>query len=373
MPRTLPAGAQAWLAKRAGILSPVVLLDIQTIDGTQYFWSDTEGYYPTRFLDGTRIQSSGGTSTQQYALALGATVAGDVCTVSVVVKNQGANTVIIGTNGNGSDPSATIAPGVTGLVHIKGTSAGFGLQIAFNTSVAGTAWDLVVWNPIATKNGSANLVPLANQNFSGWTVVGGATITLTQNYDVAPLQFYNGWIKSGCSFTCTRDLSTNAGDLILQNLSGNSINRDVSLAVKSHEFEGALAITRLWLPLLDAAIKEFHCYLTEQNMREDEVEFREGQLFDPAQYFVASDIETTECTWRYKSLMCGSTGTATSCNKTLVACQDATRAAQERFNAILTTIANTVNVPPVNLGSRPPKPQIGGGGANTPHPFPAQD
>ncbi len=170
-------------------------------------------------------------------------------------------------------------------------------------------------------------------------------------------QFYNGWIKSGCSFTCTRDLSTNAGDLILQNLSGNTITRDVALALQNHEFEGALAITRIWVPLLDVAIKEFHCYLTEQNPKEDEVEFREPQLFDPTQYFLASDIETTECTWRFKSPQCGSTGTATACPKTLAACQDPTRTAQERFNAILTTIANTVNVPPVNIGGGNPVPR----------------
>jgi phage-related protein len=216
MPRTLPAGTEAFLAKQGGMFVPIILLDIQTLDGTQYFWSDYEGTYPTKFT--------------------------------------GAN------------------------------------------------------------------------------------------------QFYNGWIKQGCNFTRTRDMTSNAGDLLLQNLSGNTIDRDVALALKSHEFEGAYAVTRLWVPLLDAAIDEFHCSLTEQNPKEDEAGARELQLFDPAQYVVADDVQVELCTWRFKSVQCGSTGSASFCLKRLVDCQDASRAAQERFNAILTTVPNSIFTPPIFIG-----------------------
>jgi phage-related protein len=179
-------------------------------------------------------------------------------------------------------------------------------------------------------------------------------------------QFYSAWIKSGCNFTRTRDMTTNAGDLTLQNISGNTIDRDVAAALKNHEFEGAYAVTRLWVPLLDVAIDEFHCALSEQNPKEDEAAFRQLQLFDPTQYFVASDVEAETCTWRFKSAQCGSTGTATSCLKRLIDCQDATRAAQERFNAILTTVPSTVIAPATSLGrgpiSRQPGGPAGGGG-----------
>jgi phage-related protein len=217
MPRTLPAGTETFLARQGGMFVPIVLVDIQTLDGTQYFWSDYEGTYPTKFT--------------------------------------GAN------------------------------------------------------------------------------------------------QFYNGWIKSGCNFTRTKHMSSNAGDLLLQNLSGNTIDRDVAAALKNHEFEGAYAVVRLWIPLLDVAIDEFHCSLTEQDSKEDEAGARLLQLFDPAQYVVGGDVEVETCTWRFKSLQCGSTGSATFCPKRLVDCQDATRAAQERFNAILTTVPNTVF-------TQPPGPQV---------------
>jgi hypothetical protein len=235
MPIIQPAGTEAFLAKQGGMFVPVILVDIQTLDGTQYFWSDFEGTYPTKFT--------------------------------------GAN------------------------------------------------------------------------------------------------QFYNGWIKSGCNFTCTRDMTTNAGDLTLQNISGNTIDRDVAAALKNHEFEGAYAVTRLWIPLLDVAIREFHCSLTEQNPKEDEASFRELQLFDPTQFVIAGDVQVETCTWRFKSLQCGSTGSATVCPKNLIACQDPTRAAQERFPAIQTTIPNTVFVPVPQLGGDGGRPGRGtGGGVRTPLP-----
>jgi hypothetical protein len=176
-------------------------------------------------------------------------------------------------------------------------------------------------------------------------------------------QFYNGWIKSGCNFTRTRNLTSNAGDLLMQNISGNTIDRDVSRALKNHEFEGAYAVTRLWLPLLDVAIDEFHCSLSEQNPKEDELSMRELQLFDPAQFVLAGDVEVEQCTFRFKSAQCGSTGTAAACPKSFVACKDATRAAQERFPAILTTVPNTVTTPPLFAGGGGHNPvPIGGGG-----------
>ena len=230
MPRTLPTGTDLWLAKQGATAFPVVLLDIQTIDGTQYFWSDYEGNYPARIVAGS------------------------------------------------------------------------------------------------------------------------------------PSTFYHGYIKSGCSFTCTRDTSTNAGDLLVQNLSGNTIDRDVASALDKHEFEGAFAVTRLWIPLLDVAVKEFHTSLTEQNPTEDEASFRQLQLLDPTQYFIAADVEGTDCTWRYKGLQCGSAGSAATCPKTFPACIDPTRAAGERFNGIITTVPNTVNAPPPNIFVPPPGRGLFGGG-----------
>ena len=211
MPRTLPAGTETFLARQGSSFMPVLLVDIQTLDGTQFFWSDYEGNY---------------------------------------------------------------------LSLLTGAS-----------------------------------------------------------------QFYNGWIKTGCNFTRTRDMTTNAGDILFQNISGNTIDRDVAAALKNHEFEGAYAVTRLWVPLLDVSIDSFHCILTEQNPKEDEAGCRELQMFDPTQYFIGDDVEVDQCTFRFKSAQCGSTGSATVCNKLFATCKDANHLAQERFPGILTTVPNTVTTP----------------------------
>jgi phage-related protein len=153
-------------------------------------------------------------------------------------------------------------------------------------------------------------------------------------------QFYYGWLKRGQSFSVARDLTTSAGDVVVQNLSGNTIGRDVQSALVNHEFEGALCIVRIWLPLFDASMTEFHGYLAEQNPVEDEASFRHLQLFDPAQYDVCNIIISELCPWRYQSAQCGSAGTATTCDKKFTTCSATDHAAQERFSGVLTIVPN---------------------------------
>jgi hypothetical protein len=96
-------------------------------------------------------------------------------------------------------------------------------------------------------------------------------------------------------------------------------------------------------------IYEFHGYLSEQAPDDEQATFRLLQLADVAQFNVAEDVVSELCTWRYKSAQCGSTGSAATCLKRFSDCIDATRAASERFNGVLTPPpANAVvNVPPV--------------------------
>lgn len=217
MPRTMPTGIQQWMANQSGI-SAILLADIQTTDGTQYFWSDWEGSYPS--------------------------------------------------------------------------------------------------------------------------LITGA------------MQFYYGWVKHAAPFVCVKDLSTNAGDFVTQNLSGNTLDRDVSVAVNAHEFEGALCILRVWLPLFDASAMSFHGYLSETTPTEDEGSFRFLQLFDTAQYDVNDGVISELCQWRFKSAQCGSTGTATVCDKLFSTCQASDHAAQERFDGVLYVVPNVgVHTPPKGPGN----------------------
>lgn len=218
MPRTLPAGTQTWLAAQGGnrTSTPIVLADIQTADGTQYFWSDVEGTFTSK-LNGTP-------------------------------------------------------------------------------------------------------------------------------------QFYNGWIKNGFSFTRTRDLSTDAGDVVVQNLSGNSISRDVASALSAREFVGGIMVLRLWLPLLDVVLDEFHCQLTEPTITEEDASFRAAQLFDTTQYNTLSMNVQESCGLLFKGVQCGSTGAAGGCDKLFTTCKDVNHAAQERFNGVLYIIPGLISAPTRGTG-----------------------
>ncbi|MGH9579370.1 MAG: hypothetical protein ACRD2R_00125, partial [Terriglobales bacterium] len=146
---------------------------------------------------------------------------------------------------------------------------------------------------------------------------------------------YSAWLKNAGPFRLSRSLRTDAGDLVVQNLSGNTIDRDVLKLVKDNEFEGALVVVRFWHELLAASLMEFHGSLTEVSGDEQEVRGRILQLLDTSQMDLPQDEFSEQCTWRYKSAQCGSAGSAVSCPKDFASCQDATRAAVERFNGIL--------------------------------------
>lgn len=143
---------------------------------------------------------------------------------------------------------------------------------------------------------------------------------------------YLPWLKSAGPLKTARDTRTDAADCVISNLSGNTIERDMWLAFKAHEFEGALAVLRLWEPLEQYALREFHCSVTEPDSDWEEFTFRLTQLQDPNAYVAPSRYYSEQCTWRYKSAPCGSTSGLATCPKTVSAC--AARGARERFNGI---------------------------------------
>lgn len=348
MPRTLPTNMETWLAKQGVISRPIILADIQTLDGTNFFWSDYEGYYPTELVLGARVQTSGGTSTLKYFLDFGLAANGVAFQLRGAVKNNAAVPLVVSSQYN----SATLQPGESRQIILNFTGSG-ALDAQFRLETLNTAdpIDCVAYAPFVGQVATGvNLIPSNKLKFTGWNTFSGSVATITQAFDVAPAQLYSGWIKGGFTFTVARDFSTNAGDLLLQNISGNTIDRDVSLALKSHEFEGALCIIRLWLPLFDDVLIEFHCSLSEQNPKEEEAGSRALALADFAQYAVAAETCSTLCVLRYKSNNCGSAGAAATCDKKFTTCQDGNHAAQERFRAVLTTVPNTLTAPILGQG-----------------------
>jgi hypothetical protein len=174
---------------------------------------------------------------------------------------------------------------------------------------------------------------------------------------------YSPWIKTAGPFRLSRSLRADAGDLVVQNLSGNTLERDVALAIKGNEFGGALSIVRFWRLLTQEAIFEFHGFLTKPRTTPTEAQVRVVQLFDTNISKMPPDTYTEGCTWhgRFKvDPRCGSGGSATSCPGDFASCKDATRAATEHFNGVPHTPSGSGY--PVELAGGSGGGGIGGGG-----------
>jgi hypothetical protein len=151
---------------------------------------------------------------------------------------------------------------------------------------------------------------------------------------------YKPWIKSAGPLKFSRDTRTDAGDLVLQNLSGNTLERDMWKAMRDHELEGALGVLRRWEPSVGYALREFHCQTTQPGSDDEAVTPRLVQIGDPNSIVIPSYTFTELCGWRYKSPMCGSTSGLADCNKTVANC--VTRGARERFRGIPLATPSTV-------------------------------
>lgn len=119
------------------------------------------------------------------------------------------------------------------------------------------------------------------------------------------LQLYKPWITQPPTIKMTRSLAADAGDFRIQNLSGNTIDREVSALFKAGEFEGAYVIYRPWYIPLDAAPFEFHGFLTEPNVQPQYVGLRMRQLFAPNEVAIYDQKQTRACSFRFTSPQCG--------------------------------------------------------------------
>lgn len=145
---------------------------------------------------------------------------------------------------------------------------------------------------------------------------------------------YQPYIVSAGPFTLTRSLRTDGGEIVVQNLSGNTVERDVLKALRADEFEGALAIFRVW-DFITGTRFEFHGTLRLQSALPTQISFQLTQLLDATLQDIPQRAYSDRCTWIYKTDVCGSTGTAESCPKSAPACKDPRRAAFHRFNGIV--------------------------------------
>lgn len=156
-------------------------------------------------------------------------------------------------------------------------------------------------------------------------------------------QVYKAWAIGVGPLSVSATSSTDAGDLRVQNVSGNTVERDLAAVLRDHEIDGALVILRVLTPQGLETLREFHLYLSQPDVQATEMVARLLQLSDPQRVDALARDFTEQCPWRYKSAQCGSASGLTTCNKTFANC--ATRVATERFMGI------TITPSPVSQGA----------------------
>lgn len=184
-----------------------------------------------------------------------------------------------------------------------------------------------IQNPLSVVDGFAPVVLCDIEAWDGsvyyWATVAGTYPARIGGGDGA----YVAKVKSAGPFRLSRSLSTDAGNLVLENMSGPAYQRDTRSLLGLHEFEGALCIVRYWSLTRRVADFEFHGFLSETESDEMEGQFRVLQLLDGSTIDVPGDTYSDKCTLRYKGPLCGSTSLNASCDRTFDVCTS-----KPRFN-----------------------------------------
>jgi hypothetical protein len=119
-------------------------------------------------------------------------------------------------------------------------------------------------------------------------------------------QLYKPWVIEKPTIKTTRSLRADGGEFKLQNLSGNTIDREVAALFKTGEFVGAYVVYRPWFIPLDYAPREFHGFIADDPLIDnDAVTLHIRQLCDLAQIPTYEQRQTRACHFRFRSAQCG--------------------------------------------------------------------
>jgi hypothetical protein len=143
---------------------------------------------------------------------------------------------------------------------------------------------------------------------------------------------YKAWILATQEFRFTRSLQTDSGEIQLQNLSGNTLRREVATLFASDEFTGAQFCYRLWRASAEQPTLTFMGKLTEPVIDEVLVHLKAACWFDPNNIEAMPYVFSESCQWFFGSAQCGSTS-GTPCSNSLSTCS-----AVERFCGIISRI-----------------------------------
>ncbi len=143
---------------------------------------------------------------------------------------------------------------------------------------------------------------------------------------------YYPWLLSAVQFHHTRSQQSYQATITIQDVSGNTLQRDSAGLIVGTSFEGAYFCFREWNMLAQQVKFQQNGRLTVQSVTEDQIIFGANQLFNPNDYDGQPYELSETCQLRYSSPQCGDT-TNNPCDNTFVTCRQ-----PYRFFGVLNTV-----------------------------------
>jgi hypothetical protein len=141
------------------------------------------------------------------------------------------------------------------------------------------------------------------------------------NLDSRGNPIYLPWLLSVPSITLHRSLATDSAVFVLQNISGNTLARDVEIQLRASALQGAFFIYRCWEGAAEAPWLEMHGTLTlDPGAGVDTAQITGAQLLNPAQDDTPLEIYCETCQLQWAGPRCGSTQ-STECLYSFQSCQ----------------------------------------------------
>lgn len=133
---------------------------------------------------------------------------------------------------------------------------------------------------------------------------------------------YKPWLLSVPEITFHRSSVTDSGSFVLQNLSGDTLARDVEKLLRASTLEGAKFVYRNYQPDADASWIEVHGKLTipDGGIDVDTLTLKASSMVAPAEDNTPAYEYSETCQWRWGSPQCGATG-STECGYSYQSCQ----------------------------------------------------
>lgn len=131
---------------------------------------------------------------------------------------------------------------------------------------------------------------------------------------------YSPWLLSAGPFIFNRSSATDIGSFIIQNISGNTLARDVETMLRATTLEGAVFVYRLWLPDAQDALIYIGGTLTFAGGTDDSASFRTKPFSNPAESNAPCEQYCETCQLDWGGARCGSTQ-STECQYSFQSCQ----------------------------------------------------